>query len=174
MTTLKLLKDQVIETRSFTKRLIAEMPEDLWYEIPENTDSNFAWQIGHIFLAQNYHIISCVFGIESKVTEKIPLRIYSKVLAGLGSAHRSINKDFASPSELIENLDFVFELCLEKLDNANDQILTEDLEPTIFKNPIARNKYDAISWSFKHEMWHCAEMEQIKIALGKQFKWVKQ
>lgn len=60
MTTLEFLKNQVIETRSFTKRLISEMPEDLWFEIPENTDSNFAWQIGHIFLAQNYHIISLV------------------------------------------------------------------------------------------------------------------
>ncbi len=174
MTKLKFLKDQVKETRTFTKRLIAEMPEDLWYKIPENTDSNFAWQIGHIFLAQNYHVISCAFGIEPRITERIPLRAYTKELAGLGSDHRSINKDFISPSGLIENLNFVFDMCIEKLENANDEILTEDLEPTLFKNPIAKNKYDAISWSFKHEMWHCAEMEQIKISLGKQFKWIKQ
>lgn len=171
MTTLDFLKDQVIETRNFTKRLISEMPEDLWFEIPENTDSNFAWQVGHIFVAQNYHVISCVFGREPKIFEKIPIRSYMKVFAGLGSLHRSVDKDFVTIPELTENLDFVFDLCIEKLDKTNDEILKEELEPTPFRNPIAKNKYQSISWSFKHEMWHCAEMEQIKIKFGKQFKW---
>lgn len=172
MTTLDFLKNQVTETRNFTKRLISEMPDDLWFNIPENTDSNFAWQIGHIFLAQNYHIISCAFGREPKIFEKIPVQSYANVFGGLGSHHRSVDKDFVKISELKDNLDFVFDLCIEKLATSNDEILTEELEPTPFKNPIAKNKYDAISWSFKHEMWHCAEMEQIKIKLGKQFKWI--
>lgn len=172
MTTLDFLKNQVIETRNFTKRMISEMPEDLWFKIPENTDSNFAWQIGHILLAQNYHIISCAFGRDKVVFDRIPMQSYAKVFGGLGSPHRSVKKDFVSISELKDNFNFVFDLCIEKLDSANDEILTKDLEPTPFKNPIAKNKYDAISWSFKHEMWHCAEMEQIKIKLGKQFKWI--
>ncbi|MBK8808955.1 MAG: DinB family protein [Bacteroidales bacterium] len=172
MTTLDFLKKQVIETRSFTKRMISEMPEDLWYEIPENTNSNFAWQIGHIFLAQNYHIISCAFGREPRIFEKIPVQSFAKVFGGLGSIQRFVDKDFVSTSELKDNFDFVFDLCIQKLETANDDILSENLEPTPFKNPIAKNKYDAISWSFKHEMWHCAEMEQIKIKLGKQFKWI--
>jgi len=172
MTTLEFLTNQLVETRSFTKRLIAEMPEELWFEKPENTDTNFAWQIGHIFLAQHYHIISCSFGRDPKIFEKIPVHSYAKVFSGLGSQHRSVQDDFVTISDLKDNLDFVFDLCIEKLDGANDSILEEDLEPTLFKNPIAHNKYDAISWSFKHEMWHCAEMEQIKIKLGKQFKWI--
>jgi hypothetical protein len=172
MTTLNFLKNQVIETRSFTKSLISEMPEELWFEIPENTDSNFAWQIGHIFLSQNYHIISCAFGKEPRIFENIPVQSYAKIFAGLGSHHRSVDKDFVKISELKKNLDLVFNLCLEKLESATDEILIENLEPTLIKNPIAKNKYEAISWSFKHEMWHCAEMEQIKIKLGKQFKWL--
>ena len=172
MTTLEFLKNQVIETRSFTKRLISEMPEDLWFEIPENTDSNFAWQIGHIFLAQNYHIISCAFGRDKAIFERIPMQSWAKVFGGLGSPNRSVAMEFVKISELKDNFDFVFDLCIEKLNNANDGILNKELEPTPFKNPIARNKYEAISWSFKHEMWHCAEMEQIKIKLGKQFKWI--
>lgn len=173
MTTVDFLKNQVVETRNFTKRLIAEMPEELWFEIPENTNANFAWQIGHIMLAQHYHIISCAFGIEPAVLEKIPVREYGKVFAGLGSPHRSVGTDFATPGELRENLDFVFDQCVDKLAHANDEMLKEELEPASFKNPIAQNKYDAISWSFKHEMWHCAEMEQIKIRLGRQFQWLK-
>jgi hypothetical protein len=173
MTTMNFLKDQVIETRNFTKRLISEMPEELWYEIPNHTDSNFAWQMGHLFLAQNYHIISCAFGEEPKISEKLPIRAYARVFGGLGSPHRSVGKDFVSVAELKDHFDFVFDLCIDKLQHASDEILKDQLEPTLFKNPIALNKYEAISWSFKHEMWHCAEMEQIKIHLGKQFTWIK-
>lgn len=172
MTTLDFLKNQVIETRSFTKRLILEMPEDLWFTIPENTDSNFAWQIGHILLAQNYHIISCAFGRDKAVFDRIPIQSWANLFGGIGSPNRSVQSDLVKIPELRDNFEFIFELCVEKLESANEEILTASLEPTPFKNPIAKTKYDAISWSFKHEMWHCAEMEHIKIKLGKQFKWI--
>ena len=38
------LREQIIESRNFVNRLISEIPQDLWYTIPQNTDSNFAWQ----------------------------------------------------------------------------------------------------------------------------------
>lgn len=172
MTTLDFLKNQVIETRSFTKRLMDEMPEELWFEIPQHSNSNFAWQVGHISLAQNYHIISCAFGKDPRIFEKIPVQEYGKVFAGLGSSLRSVKKGYVTISELKENFDFIFDIGIEKLSNANDDILQAPLEPTRFKNPIAKNKYEAIAWSYKHEMWHCAEMEHIKIKLGKQFQWI--
>ncbi len=173
MSTLDFLKDQIVETRSFTNRLIEEMPEDLWYVKPDHTDSNFAWQIGHVFLAQNYHVISCAFGRDPKVFDKIPVQSYSKVFAGLGSDNRSVDKDFITITELKDGFNFIFDLCVEKLVFASDEILDKELEPTSFKNPIAKNKYEAIAWSFKHEMWHCAEMEHIKTKLGKKFKWIQ-
>lgn len=42
---IEFLREQIIEARSFVNRLISEMPEELWYTIPEGTDSNFAWQV---------------------------------------------------------------------------------------------------------------------------------
>lgn len=58
---------------------------------------------------------------------------------------------------------------LSLLDN---RILSENLEPIPFKHPVANNKYEALSWCFKHEMWHSAEMEAIKRALGHPAKWM--
>lgn len=174
MTTLEFLKKQIVETRSFTNRLIAEMPEDLWFETPEGTNSNFAWQIGHITLAQNYHIVSCAFGQDEEILEKIPLKEFAKIFGGLGSPDRSVSADIITASALTENFGFIFGKCVEKLNAADSSILQEPLEPTLFKNPIADVKYEAISWSFKHEMWHCAEMEQVKVLLGRQFQWLQQ
>ena len=56
------LVDQIIESRNFVNRLISEIPQDLWYIIPSNTDSNFAWQIGHLMMAQNFHGITVITG----------------------------------------------------------------------------------------------------------------
>jgi len=172
MTAINFLKDQVIETRKFSNRLISEMPRDLWYEIPKDTNSNFAWQIGHILMAQNFHIFACALGRNQRIIDKFPIQDYSKVFRGLGSSERSVDKDYVSPDKLIEYFNFVYELCLEGLAKATDDILLDKLEPIPFKHPVANNKYEAISWSFKHEMWHCAEMEQIKLQLGKQIKWI--
>ena len=166
------LKNQVMEARLFTNRLISEMPEELWFTIPQNTDSNFAWQIGHILMAQNFHIFSCSLGRNKKVIEEIPLQDYVKLFGGLGNPHRSVDKNSITISSLKSHFDFVHNLCLEGLELAKDDILKEKLEPIPFKHPVAENKYQALSWSFKHEMWHCAEMEQIKILLNRQFKWL--
>lgn len=172
MTTVQFLKNQIIETRNFTKRLMFETPDELWFTVPENSSSNFAWQVGHILLAQNFHIHTCVFGKDPAILERIPFQTYSRIFMGMGSPNRTADKDVATVSELKELMDFVFDLCVEKLDKANDNMLTEGLEPIPFQHPVAKTKYEALSWSFKHEMWHCAEMELIKIQLGRQFKWI--
>ena len=46
MSKIDFLKEQIIESRDFVNRLVSELPESLWYTIPQGTDSNFAWQIG--------------------------------------------------------------------------------------------------------------------------------
>lgn len=61
---------------------------------------------------------------------------------------------------------------IRNLSLLDDRILSENLEPIPFKHPVANNKYEALSWCFKHEMWHSAEMEAIKRALGHPVKWM--
>jgi len=48
-----------------------------------------------------------------------------------------------------------------------------NLIPVQFKHPIAETKHEALSWCFKHERWHCAEMEAIKRDVGHATKWMK-
>ena len=57
MSKIDFLKEQIIESRDFVNRLVSELPESLWYTIPQGTDSNFAWQIGHLIISQNFHAI---------------------------------------------------------------------------------------------------------------------
>ena len=172
MSKIEFLKDQMIESRTFVNRLVSELPQDLWYVIPENTDSNFAWQIGHLIVAQNFHAITVVTGVNEKVAKLIPLMQYNKIFNGMGTLHRSVEKDFVLPARLKEQLDAVHEICIENLSRLSDNVLDEELEPIPFKHPVADVKYEALSWCFKHEMWHSAEMEDIKRALGYPVRWM--
>jgi len=172
MSKIEFLKDQIIESRNFINRLISEIPEDLWYTIPENTDSNFAWQIGHLMMSQNFHAITVITGKNEKVHNLIPVAQYVKIFNGMGTLHRSVEKDLIPTSKLKEQLDAVHEICIDNLSKLTDSILGDKLEPIPFKHPVANIKYEALSWSFKHEMWHSAEMEAIKRTLGHPIKWL--
>ncbi|NDV80225.1 DinB family protein [Dysgonomonas sp. 511] len=167
------LREQIVESRTFVNRLISELPKELWYEIPENTDSNFIWQIGHLLISQNFHAITCITGRNSKVSDLIPIADYVRIFNGMGVLHRSVDKDIILPSELIEQFNAVNEICIENLSRLDDDILSHELEPIPFKHPVANTKYDALSWCFKHEMWHSAEMEAIKLALKHPIVWMK-
>lgn len=173
MSKIEFLREQIIESRDFVNRLISEIPQDLWYTIPKNTDSNFAWQIGHLIISQNFHAITCITGKNKQVFDLIPVIDYVKLFNGMGALHRSVEKDLIPPTVLKEQLDAVHNICLESLSTLTDDILSNKLEPIPFKHPVAKTKYEALSWCFKHEMWHSAEMETIKLALGYPIVWMK-
>jgi len=172
MKKIEFLKDQIIESRNFVNRLISEIPQELWYTVPEDTDSNFVWQIGHLIISQNFHAITCITGRNERIANLFPITTYIKLFNGMGSLHRSIEKDLISTTKLIQQFNEVHEICLDNLSKLNDEILSHKLEPISFKHPVANNKYEALSWCFKHEMWHSAEMEAIKIALGYPIRWM--
>ena len=172
MNKIEFLIGQIIESRNFVNRLISELPQYLWYTIPENTDSNFAWQIGHLIISQNFHAITCVTGRNDKVFELIPVVDYVKIFNGMGTLHRSVENGLILPSQLKQQFDAVHEICIDGLSKLNDDILDQPLEPIPFKHPVADTKYEALSWCFKHEMWHTAEMEAIKQTLGFPIKWM--
>lgn len=172
MSKIEFLKEQIIESRNFVNRLIDEIPQDLWYTIPQNTDANFAWQIGHLMVSQNFHAITVITGVNEDVEKVIPLARYNKIFYGMGALHRSVEKDLIPATKLKEQFDRVHEICIANLNKLNDNILCEQLEPIPFKHPVANIKYEALSWSFKHEMWHSAEMEEIKRTLNCPIKWM--
>ena len=161
MSKIDFLKEQIVEARTFVNRLMSELPEDLWYVIPEGTDSNFIWQVGHLLVSQNFHTLTAITGVNERVGRLVPIQKYNRMFNGMGTLHRSIEKEI------------VHQICIENLETLNDDVLAECLQPLPFEHPVAETKYEALSWSFKHEMWHSAEMEAIKRDLGYPIVWMK-
>ena len=123
-------------------------------------------------ISQNFHAITCITGRNTKVAELIPIVDYVKIFNGMGTLHRSVEKNLIPAYELKDQFDAIHEICIDNLSRLNDDILFEQLEPIPFKHPVAINKYEALSWCFKHEMWHSAEMEELKRMLGYPIKWI--
>ena len=152
---------------------MSELPEGLWYVIPEGTDSNFIWQVGHLLVSQNFHTLTAVTGVNEKVGRLVPIQKYNRIFNGMGTLHRSIEEGLIPVAELREQTEIIHQICIENLETLNDDVLAECLQPLPFKHPVAETKYEALSWSFKHEMWHSAEMEAIKRDLGYPIVWMK-
>lgn len=172
MSKIEFLKEQIVEARTFVKRLMSELPEDWWYVIPEGTDSNFIWQVGHLLVSQNFHTMTAITGVNEKVERFLPIGEYNRLFNGMGTLHRSLENNLIPVAKLKEQLETVHQICIENLETLNDDVLSEPLAPLPFKHPVAETKYEALSWSFKHEMWHSAEMESIKRELGYPIMWM--
>ena len=129
MSKIEFLKEQMIEARAFVKRLMSELPEDLWYVIPEGTDSNFIWQVGHLLVSQNFHTMTAVTGVNKKVGELLPIKEYNRIFNGMGTMHRSIEKDMIPVLKLKEEFEIVHQICISSLETLNADILSDCLEP---------------------------------------------
>jgi len=164
---IQFLSEQIQETGDFTNRLISEIPKELWFEVPVHTDMNFAWQVGHLIASQNFHGITVIHGRNRKIFESMPIMNYNRAFYGMGDEHRSIEEGIYPASQLKEHFDLIQEISLKLMATFPEEKLDDPLEPVPLKHPLAKTKYEALSWSFKHEMWHCAEMELVKRLLGK-------
>ena len=162
MSKIEFLKEQMIEARDFVKRLMSELPEDFWYVIPEGTDSNFIRQEGHILVSQNFHTMTAVTGVNKKVGELLPIKEYNRIFNGMGSMHRSIEKDMIPVLKLKEEFEIVHQICISSLETLNDDILSDCLEPLPFKHPVAEVKYETLARNIKNEIKQRAEKEEIK------------
>jgi hypothetical protein len=124
-------------------------------------------------MSQNFHAEALINGREEKVLKLLQPETYSrynKIFNGMGSLHRSVQKDLVPTSGLKAQFDSIHEICMDSLSQLTDDIRDKSLTHSV---QASGNKYEALSWCFKHEMWHSAEMEDIKRALGYPIKWLR-
>lgn len=108
--------------------MIAKLPENLWYIIPEETDSNFVWQFGHLLVSQNFHAISTITGENENVQSVLPIKEYKSIFNEMGTLHRSIGKDLIPAEKLWEQSETIHKICINNLGTLNDDILLGKLE----------------------------------------------
>jgi hypothetical protein len=171
MNRIQIIDEQTQQTRELTKKLIYEIPEDKWYETPHQINSNIAWQVGHLIISQNFHSITVVTGTIEKIKKTIPLKEYASLYT-MGIIPTRNSETGPKPLVLKKQLDFMNLAAREVLLALSDDELDNRLEPTKFPHPVAKTKYEALTWAYKHEMWHCGQISMIKRIIGIPTKWM--
>jgi hypothetical protein len=161
MTVTDVLVKQTQEAHSWTNKLIASIPQDLWDETPDNLASNISWQVGHLIISEYYHAILVISGFDAEITEKIDLHWHNKMYGYNSVPLEQVGS--VSPKVLLEQLHYMHHKVLKNISGLTLADLDNPVErPIKQKHPVAITKFDAVSWNIKHTMWHCGQMATLK------------
>ena len=163
------IREQSKLTRSQTLSVLKGIPSHLWYETPDVMETNVAWLTGHLIVSQYYHSIAVISGSHRDIFREVPLKEYLPIYSLMSKSTTPEVKP--SPEKLLEDLETVNQHALRILDSLTDQAMEEPLEPTKFPHPIAKTKYEALTWSFRHEMWHLGQVATLGRILGYPVIW---
>jgi len=168
---IQFITDQNKMTRNQTIELLDNTPIELWYETPEIIKSNIAWQVGHLIVSQFYHSIAVIRKPDLQIYIDIPLKEYIPIYSMFTKS--TINELQPSPEILLSQLHKMNEYARQSIGSLSENELNDKLEPTKFPHPIAKTKYEALTWSFRHEMWHLGQIATLKRVLKNPFEWYK-
>lgn len=162
---LDFIKEQIKWVDRWTSNLVADIDESNC-GIVENLNSSINWQIGHIIVSKYFHSVQSITDKESeiilKINDKIPIiELFKYYFAGSNPLEDW--KDRPNKDQLMEfknEIDLATKLTLEMV---TEKTLSEATE---IGNPVAKTKYDALTFSFKHQMWHNGQIAMIKKIIG--------
>lgn len=170
MNRIQFIGNQMQSARSHTKKLLTAIPQEKWLHIPAVINSNIAWQAGHLVISQFYHSVMVVAGAQTRPKKEVPIRQYASFFSRGGRPVAELPPEL-SPKNIIYHLDVINETAKEVLQQLTDAALDQPLEPTSYPHPIAKTKYEALCWCFRHEMWHCGQISLLGRVLGHETNW---
>lgn len=155
------LVKQTQDAHSWTNKLVDSVPMEHWDATPDTLASNISWQVGHLVISEYYHAILVVAGFNEEITQKIDLRAQNERF-GYGSDPKKLI-GLSDPKFLKEQLLFVQSKVIETISSLKVKDLLQAVEqPIKQKHPVAKTKFEAVSWNIKHTMWHCGQIATIK------------
>lgn len=166
---LEFIKDQTQLTRNHTLRLLNDTPFNLWYETPKVIETNIAWLTGHLIVSQYYHSIAVITGPNLEIFKEVLLKEYFPIYSMMTKS--TTNELSPEPQRLLNELKTIHKHAMFQLEKLNDEDLDKPLEPTKMQHPLAKTKYDALTWFFRHEMWHLGQISTLKRILDNETQW---
>jgi len=161
MSRLRFLKEQSAFAAEMTQKLVKKVDEADWMTPPKIIASNINWQVGHILIAKYFHSIMCVIGRQKPYKEQMPLKDYAAWYA-MGSNPAAFADSKPSKEKLLADLAFMDEKVLQTIDSISEEDLDQEV---LEENPMAKTKYEALNWSYMHQMWHNGQIAMIKRVL---------
>jgi hypothetical protein len=158
----EIAQQQIVFAREYTKSLLADVPDALWYEQPPGCPSNIAWQVAHLAFAQYALALMRVRGKEPTDQGLITNDFFKRFKKGSVPPAAAEN-DFPL-TEIRATFDRVYERAMQEIPTFNEQLLAEPLPAPFVAYP---NKLGSLLFCAAHEMLHAGQIGLLRRQLGK-------
>jgi hypothetical protein len=161
MSRLKLALDQITLTRSYTLRLLDQVPPADWFRQPKGGVTHIAWQVGHLAIAEYWLTLQLVRGRAPEDAALIPDGFAARF--GRESIPDPDPSRYPSPDELRAILDRVHQQTLREGPTLPEADLDQ---PARKAHPYFSTKLGALLWCAQHEMVHAGQIGLVRRLLG--------
>ena len=142
------------------QRMVDSFEPSQWLETPPVLKTNLNWQVGHLLVSKYFHSIVSITPDRPDLSSHFSVRQYRGFYAR-GSDPAQLSEAPAHDI-LLAN----FKVIQTEANSVLDSLTEEKLDtPTEMENPVAKTKYEALTWSFKHHMWHGGQISTLKRVL---------
>ncbi|HJN11999.1 MAG TPA: DinB family protein [Pirellulaceae bacterium] len=159
---LEVARKQIEFARQYTRFLIADMEDELWFTIPTGGVTHVAWQVGHLAMAQYGLCLFRIRGRQSEDAELMSSAFRKKYFKGTTpDADPAKNP---APAEIRAVFDGVYEQALAEMAGYREEELQEPID-----EPFAafNTKLGALLFCSHHEMMHAGQIGLLRRLLGK-------
>ncbi|UKN02958.1 hypothetical protein K6119_05445 [Paracrocinitomix mangrovi] len=161
MSRLDFLKEQYEWTDNWTKSILSDVEEVEW-GYNERAGTSINWLVGHMIISKYFHSIMSVLNADGvlikEIHKEIPIESYFKYYFA-GSQPNADWLERPGKEVLMKQLNFINNVCVEMIPLLNEAGLDAATE---IKNPVAISKYEALAFTFKHQMWHNGQIAMCK------------
>ncbi|MCA9204744.1 MAG: DinB family protein [Planctomycetales bacterium] len=159
---LEIARRQIVFARDYTLTLLEDVADDEWFVIPSGMHTNFAWQVGHLAMAE-YGL--CLFRVRGR--QSVDMELMSSAFRkkySRGSTPDSDPGNNPSPTELRSTFDAVHRQSLEEMATYREENLQEPIDMPYAVFP---NKLGALYFCASHELLHAGQIGMLRRAFGK-------
>ena len=165
MTQAELLAEQLVDTRDWTLKLIADLSRDDRHFQPAAGLAHALWLCGHLASAQDSLIHTrCLGGgvLDSKFKSHFPLGVPVKSCQEYG---------YPPVDRVLAVMEDVQAKTVDAVCGMNDDLLAEPAFGADGKTPHPhyKDKRGAVSHSVRHEAFHAGQLATVRRLLGKPF-----
>ncbi len=157
-TPLLLIKDQLQSADEWTAMLVDDLEKELWLESPAPLNTNINWLVGHILISKYFHAVVCTVGEQPELKKLFPLDDYISIYNRKSDPLKKVARKPAKDT-LLDHLHSTDRYTLDVVDRLDEAALTH---PTRVTNPVATTQLDALTYCFKHQMWHNGQISMLK------------
>ena len=156
-----LVLQQIAWARAYTKQLLDSVPLELWYQQPAGLKSHFAWQVGHLAVAQYGLMLFRQRGRLPGDLEIMPGWLRKQF--GRGSTPSESAEGMPEPAELLRLFDRIHQQSLEEVAGLSAGTLAEPTEMPFTAYPI---KLGALLFCPIHEGIHAGQIGVLRRLYG--------